>query len=63
MSLTPTAPRVPVLPGAVPGAPALPRRVRHQARDAVALMVFSATSSVVVAAGLLLLAHLARAGR
>jgi len=59
MSLTPTAPRV----AGVPSAPPVPRRVRHQARDAVALMVFSATSSTVVAVGLLLLAHLARAGR
>jgi hypothetical protein len=59
MSLTPTAPGV----AGVTGAPPVPRRVRHQARDAVALMVFSATSSTVVAVGLLLLAHLARAGR
>jgi hypothetical protein len=59
MSLTPTAPRV----AAVPGASALPRRVRDQARDAVALMLFSAVSSTVVASGLLLLAHLSRAGR
>jgi hypothetical protein len=59
MSLTPTAPGV----TGVAGAPPVPRRVRHQARDAVVLMVFSATSSTVVAAGLLLLAHLARAGR
>jgi hypothetical protein len=62
MSLTPTAPRVPVMQR-VAGAPPVPRRVRHQARDAVALMVFSAASSTVVAAGLLLLAHLSRAGR
>jgi len=59
MSLTPTAPGV----TGVAGAPPVPRRVRHQARDAVALMVFSAISSTVVAAGLLLLAHLSRAGR
>jgi hypothetical protein len=59
MSLTPTAPRV----TGIAGTPPVPRRVRHQARDAVALMVFSAASSTVVAAGLLLLAHLARAGR
>jgi hypothetical protein len=67
MSLTPTAPRGPVLPHALPGVVSststVPRRVRHQARDAVVLMVFSATSSTVVAAGLLLLAHLARTGR
>jgi hypothetical protein len=37
--------------------------VRHQARDVVLLMAFSATTSVTVAAGFLLLAHLARAGR
>jgi hypothetical protein len=36
------------------------RRVRHQARDAVALMAFSATTSTALAAGLLLLAHLGR---
>jgi hypothetical protein len=65
MSLTPTAPRVAGV-ARVAGAPAMPaetRRVRHQARDAVALMLFSAASSTVVAAGLLLLAHLVRAGR
>lgn len=55
MSLTPTAPRV---AGFVP-APQ-PRRVRHQARDVVALMAFSATTSTTLAAGLLLLAHLGR---
>jgi len=59
MSLTPTAPRV----AGVGGAPAVPRRVRHQARDAVALMLFSAASSTVVAGALLVLAHLSRAGR
>jgi len=56
MSLTPTAPPV---GGLAPGS----RRVRHQARDVVALMAFSATTSVAVAVGLLLLAHLAPAGR
>ena len=55
MSLTPTAPRVPVLPG--------PRRVRHQARDVVAVMLFSAASSTTVAVGLLLTAHLVGSGR
>jgi hypothetical protein len=50
MSLTPTAPPV-------------ARRVRHQARDALAVMVFSATASTGVAGGLLLLAHLSQAGR
>ncbi|HET8665271.1 MAG TPA: hypothetical protein VFM08_13225 [Nocardioides sp.] len=54
MSLTPTAPS---------GAAAGQRRVRHQARDAVALMAFSATTSVAVAVGFLLLAHLAHSGR
>jgi hypothetical protein len=54
MSITPTAPS---------GVAAGPRRVRHQARDAVALMAFSATSSVAVAVGFLLLAHLSHAGR
>jgi hypothetical protein len=56
MSLTPTAP-------SVGGVAAAPRRVRHQARDAVVLMAFSATTSVGVAVGFLLLAHLARMGR
>jgi hypothetical protein len=56
MSLTPTAP-------SVGGVSAAPRRVRHQARDAVVLMAFSAATSVAVAVGLLLLAHLANAGR
>lgn len=36
------------------------RRVRHQARDAAALMAFSAAASVGVAVSLLLLAVLAR---
>ncbi|HEX3221914.1 MAG TPA: hypothetical protein VHR35_05040 [Nocardioides sp.] len=60
MSLTPTAPPV---AGAVRPVPAGQRRVRHQARDAVVLMAFSAASSVAVATGLLLLAQLSRAGR
>ena len=38
-------------------------RVRHQARDVLVLMAFSAASSTAVAAGLMLLAHLARTGR
>ena len=59
MSLTPTAPSVAGLaPTAQHGGE--PRRVRHQARDAVALMAFSATTSTALAAGLLLLAHLGR---
>jgi hypothetical protein len=36
------------------------RRVRHQARDAATLMVFSAATSVGVAVAFLLLAVLAR---
>jgi ABC-type spermidine/putrescine transport system permease subunit II len=79
MSLTPSAPPVrgrassavtsavtsaviSTVIGTVP-APPVPRRVRHQARDAVAVMVFSATASSVVAAGLVLLTHLSQAGR
>lgn len=54
MSVTPTAPS---------GVAAGPRRVRHQARDAVVLMAFSATTSIAVATGFLLLAHLGHAGR
>jgi len=54
MSLTPTAQS-----GVAPG----PRRVRHQARDVVVVMAFSASSSVAVAVGFLLLAHLAHTGR
>jgi hypothetical protein len=54
MSLIPTAPRV---AGFVPATQ--PRRVRQQARDVVALMAFSATTSTTLAAGLLL-AHLGR---
>ncbi|MBO0846045.1 MAG: hypothetical protein J2P22_11590 [Nocardioides sp.] len=57
MSLIPTAP--PVTGAAPPGV----RRLRHQARDVVVLMAFSATASSAVAAALLLLAHLSRAGR
>jgi hypothetical protein len=56
MSLTPTAPPLAGLARAGSG----PRRVRHQARDAMALMAFSAASSMTVAGGLLLLARLGR---
>ncbi len=42
-----------------PGPPAA-RRVRHQARDAAALMAFSAVTSAGFAGALLLLAHLGR---
>jgi hypothetical protein len=55
MSLTPTAPRVAGVAGA--------RRVRHQARDVLAVMVFSAASSTAVAVGLLVVARLAGSGR
>jgi hypothetical protein len=58
MSLTPTAPRV----TRMPAAPAV-KRVRHQARDVVVMMAFSAAASVTVAAGLVLLAHLSYSGR
>ncbi len=62
MSLTPTAPRV-AAPVADPASTPGPRRVREQARDAVALMAFSAAASVGVAVGFLLLAQLSGAGR
>ena len=55
MSITPVTHRV---SGVTPGTPV--RRVRHQAREAAALMVFSATTSVGIAAAFLLLAHWAR---
>jgi hypothetical protein len=58
MSLTPTAPSVAGLTTATSGEP---RRVRHQARDALAVMVFSAATSTALAAGLLLLTHLPHA--
>ena len=44
MSVTPLAPPV--------------RRVRHQAKDAVLLMAFSATTSIALATSFLLLARL-----
>ncbi len=60
MSLTPGAPlAAPPLTG-LARAGTGSRRVRHQARDAVALMAFSAASSMAVAGGLLLLAQLGR---
>jgi hypothetical protein len=37
-----------------------PPRVRHQAREAVALMAFSAATSVALAGALVLLAHWGR---
>ncbi len=39
-----------------------PRRVRHQAREAVAVMAFSAATSVALASALLLLTHLSARG-
>jgi hypothetical protein len=38
----------------------VPPRVRHQAREAAALMVFSAATSVAIAGALVLLAHWGR---
>jgi hypothetical protein len=52
MSLTPTAPRV-----------ASPRRVRHQARDVLVMMAFSAACSTGLAVALLVLTRLSGAGR
>jgi hypothetical protein len=56
MSLTPSA-------SPVAGVAPAPRRVRHQARDVVLLMAFSATASIAVAVSFLLLAQLGPAGR
>ncbi|HEX3930649.1 MAG TPA: hypothetical protein VHW64_08095 [Nocardioides sp.] len=61
MSLTASA--ASASPVAAVSAPDAPRRVRHQARDAVAVMVFSACASSGVAVAFLLLSHLSRAGR
>ena len=69
MSITPTAPSVvPGLPAGArlrpPGSTGGPaprvRRVRHQARETLALMVFSAAASVGVSAVLLLAMSLGR---
>jgi hypothetical protein len=38
------------------------RRVRHQAREAMTLMAFSAATSVALASALLLLTHLSARG-
>lgn len=46
------------VPGAVPGAP--PRRVRHEVRDGLVLMAFSAVTSVGLSAAFLLLAGLGK---
>lgn len=43
-----------------PVSSAPPRRVRHQARDAAAVMAFSLVLSLSCAVGFLLLAHLGR---
>jgi hypothetical protein len=61
MSSTSTA--VPTGPTGPTGASGAPRRVRHQARDVVVLMAFSAVASMSVAATLLLVAQLSRTGR
>jgi hypothetical protein len=42
--------------------PPAPRRVREQAREAMALMAFSAFTSISLAVGLLLLTHLGSRG-
>ena len=39
-----------------------PRRVRHQAREAVAVMAFSAVMSLALAAALLILSNLPQLG-
>ncbi len=41
-------------------APPQPMRVRHQAREAVVLMVFSAAMSVAIAGAFVVLAHWGR---
>lgn len=46
------------VPGAVPGAP--PRRVRHEVRDGLVLMAFSAVTSIGLSAAFLLLAGLGK---
>jgi hypothetical protein len=61
MSVTPAAAPVTGLGMRGPQGAGTPiRRVRHQARDAVALMAFSASTSIGIATGLLVLAHLGR---
>ncbi|CAM3537004.1 hypothetical protein NODU109028_21385 [Nocardioides dubius] len=46
----------------VSGSPHGTRRVRHQARDAVAVMAFSAGASLVLTAALIVLMALGRQG-
>jgi hypothetical protein len=48
--------------GSRPAGAGRPPRVREQARDAVTVMAFSATTSAALAAGLVLLSHLGRQG-
>lgn len=48
----------PVVRSAVPGPP--PRRVRHEVRDGLVLMAFSAVTSVGLSAAFLLLAGLGK---
>jgi hypothetical protein len=48
--------------GSRPTGAGRPPRVREQARDAVTVMAFSATTSAALAAGLVLLSHLGRQG-
>jgi len=42
--------------------PSAPRRVREQAREAAALMAFSAFTSIAVATALLIVTHLGQQG-
>lgn len=56
MSIAPAA----TTPPLTEGPPDVVRRVRHQARDAVTLMAFSALTSTGVATGFLVIAVLAR---
>jgi len=51
-----------VTPVGTPVAAPRPRRVRHQAREQLALMAFSAVASGVLAGTLLLLTTLSRLG-
>ncbi len=60
MSSTEQAAPAPVAPGALPGRPGAPARVRHQAREAIVLMAFSASTSVLLALVLLLITRVGR---
>ncbi len=51
----------PVIQGQVEAGPSSPR-VRHQAREAVTLMAFSAVTSLCLATALLVLTHLGQLG-